>query len=60
MKARSVRRKSTERERWKEEKLEEMTRKTQTFQTSLAMAALELKEKLALVLDPSSQDNSIA
>ena len=27
------------------EKLEEMTRKTQTFQTSLAMAALELKEK---------------
>ena len=42
------------------EKLEEMTRKTQTFQTSLAMAALDLKEKLALVLDPSSQDNSIA
>ena len=42
------------------DKLEEMNRTTQTFQNSLAMAALDLKEKLALVLDPSSQDNSIA
>ena len=30
------------------------------MQTSLAMAALDLKEKLELVLDPSSQDDSIA
>ena len=43
-----------------QEKLEETSRKLQAAQISLNITSLGLKENLELVLDPSSQNDSIA
>ena len=43
-----------------QEKLEEKSRKLQAAQIALNITALGLKENLELVLDPSSQNDSIA